>query len=77
MGEPEDGGSHIQSGIVYFEFTAIGRSVKVSAIDAASGLEVSVTGPASASQADLRHLALQKLRARLRAVRRSSQQGSP
>jgi hypothetical protein len=36
---------------VYFEFTAIGRSVKVVAIDAATGTEVSVIGPASASQA--------------------------
>jgi hypothetical protein len=50
---------------VYFEFTAIGRTVKVSAIDAATGLEVSVMGPASASQADLERLALQKLNARL------------
>jgi Domain of unknown function (DUF6898) len=39
--------------------------VKVSAIDAATGLEVSVMGPASASQADLKRLALQKLNARL------------
>ena len=52
---------------VYFEFTAIGRSVKVSVIDAATGLEVSVIGPANASQADLQRLALQKLRARLAA----------
>ena len=50
---------------VYFEFTAIGRTVKVSAIDAATGFEVSVIGPASASQADLERLALQKLNARL------------
>jgi hypothetical protein len=53
---------------VYFEFTAIGRTVKVSAIDAATGLEVSVMGPASASQADLKRLALQKLNARLNSV---------
>ena len=50
---------------VYFEFTAIGRTVKVSAIDSATGLEVSVVGPATASQADLRRLALQKLKAQL------------
>ncbi len=55
-------------GEVYFEFTAIGRSVKVSAIDAASGLEVSVVGPASAPQAQLERLALQKLKARLAAA---------
>ena len=56
----EDGGRD-----VYFEFTAIGRTVKVSAIDSATGLEVSVVGPASASQADLQRLALQKLKAQL------------
>lgn len=53
-------------GEVYFEFTAIGRSVKVSAIDAATGTEVSVTGPSSAAQADLQRLALQKLFAKLK-----------
>jgi hypothetical protein len=52
---------------VYFEFTPIGSSVKVVAIDAATGTEVSVIGPARAAQADLRRLALQKLRARLKA----------
>jgi hypothetical protein len=50
---------------VYFEFTAIGRTVKVSAIDSATGLEVSVVGPASALQSDLQRLALQKLKAQL------------
>jgi hypothetical protein len=53
---------------VYFEFTAIGGAVKVVAIDALTGLEVSVMGPASAAQADLERLALQKLKARLRRV---------
>jgi hypothetical protein len=52
---------------VFFEFTAIGRSVKVSALDAATGIEVSVVGPSSASQADLQRLALQKLKARIAA----------
>jgi hypothetical protein len=58
-----------QRGEVYFEFVVIGHSVKVSAIDAATGTEVSVMGPATASQADLQRLALQKLRARLKAAR--------
>jgi hypothetical protein len=57
------------AGGVYFEFTSIGTSVKVSAIDAATGTEVSVVGPARAAQADLQRLALQKLRARLKAGR--------
>ena len=54
---------------IYFEFVAIGRHVKVSAIDAATGTEVSVMGPATASQADLQRLALQKLQTRLKAAR--------
>lgn len=53
-------------GEVYFEFTAIGRNVKVVAIHAASGMEVSVMGPASASRADLEQLAVRKLVARLK-----------
>jgi hypothetical protein len=52
---------------VYFEFTPYGRSVKVAAIDAATGTEVTVIGPAGARQADLERLALQKLMARLKA----------
>lgn len=47
---------------VYFEFVAIGNAVKVTAIDSQTGIEVSTMGPASASQADLQQLALQKLR---------------
>ena len=53
---------------VYFEFVVIGRHVKVCAIDAATGTEVSVMGPATASQADLQRLALRKLQARLKAA---------
>ena len=50
---------------VYFEFIAIGAVVKVMAIDAATGTEVSVMGPVGAAQADLEQLALAKLKARL------------
>jgi hypothetical protein len=50
---------------VYFEFTPVGAVVKVAAIDSMTGIEVTVMGPASASQADLERLALQKLKARL------------
>jgi hypothetical protein len=50
---------------VYFELTALGGSMKVAAIDAATGTEVTVIGPARASEADLKRLALQKLKARL------------
>jgi hypothetical protein len=57
--------SGAEGGDVFFEFTAIGRTVKVSAVDAATGIEVSVVGPSSASRADLQRLALQKLKSRL------------
>lgn len=50
---------------VYFEFIAIGDVVKVVAIDAGTGTEVTVMGPASAAQSDLERLALGKLKARL------------
>jgi uncharacterized protein DUF6898 len=51
---------------VYFEFIAVGNAVKVTAIDSLTGIEVSAMGPASAAQMDLKQLALQKLKARLR-----------
>lgn len=57
------------AGGVYFEFTPVGASVKVSAIDAVTGTEVSIIGPARTSQADLQQLALRKLKARLKAGR--------
>ena len=50
---------------VYFEVTRLGATVKVAAIDGATGIEVSVVGPASAAPSDLQQLALAKLRARL------------
>jgi hypothetical protein len=54
---------------VFFELTPIGASVRVCAIDAATGTEVTVIGPARAPQADLQRLALQKLKLRLKAGR--------
>ena len=50
---------------VYFEMTRVGVSVRVAAIDAATGVEVTVVGPASAAQSDLQQLALAKLKTRL------------
>lgn len=47
---------------VIFEFTPIGGSVKVTAIDVATGIEVAVIGPAGpTSQRELERIALQKL----------------
>jgi|HubBroStandDraft_6_1064221.scaffolds.fasta_scaffold3731974_2 hypothetical protein len=50
---------------VFFEFTRLGGSVKVAAIDGDTGIEVSVVGPASAAPSDLERLAVAKLKARL------------
>jgi hypothetical protein len=50
---------------VYFEHIAIGRSVKVTAIDSLTAIEVSIVGPVTATKSDLERLALQKLWARL------------
>jgi len=50
---------------VYFEFTTVGAAVKVVAIDSETAIEGSVMGPASASQADMKQLAMRKLKARL------------
>lgn len=47
---------------VYFEFQRVGSYMKVSAIDAATGAEVSVAGPATGSRELLKRTALAKLR---------------
>lgn len=47
---------------VYFEITIVGTTAKVVAIDAATAIEVTAIGPAKASQADLKQLALGKLK---------------
>lgn len=46
---------------VIFEFYRLGNSVKVSAVDTETMVEVSVVGPATASQETLRINALRKL----------------
>lgn len=51
-----------EGGQVIFEFISIGQSVKVSAIDVATGTEVSIVGAASATDAELKDVAYQKLR---------------
>lgn len=50
---------------VFFEFVTVGNHLKVTAIDAASGIEVVVIGPVSASQQHMEQLALRKLLRRL------------
>ena len=54
-----------RQGEVYFEFHQVGRSMRVCAVDAGTGIEVVIMGPATASQNDLKTLALRKLKVRL------------
>lgn len=51
----------VNEGEVLFEFRRIGAVVKVSAIHAASGIEVSLMGPPAAGQHGLKMAALRKL----------------
>ncbi|MBK5956909.1 hypothetical protein CCR97_01575 [Rhodoplanes elegans] len=50
---------------VFFEMTAVGGAVRVSAIDGATGIEVIVMGPLTTPRSDLQRLALRKLERRL------------
>ncbi|QQR35375.1 hypothetical protein JI749_13570 [Devosia oryziradicis] len=52
-------------GEVYFEFVQVGQQMRVAAIDAASGIEVIVVTPVSASKHQMQQVALAKLRKRL------------
>jgi hypothetical protein len=47
---------------VIFEITRIGDAQRVAAIDVATGIEVVLQAPANAALADVRALALRKLR---------------
>ena len=47
---------------ILFEFNQIGRSVKVTAIDAKTGTEASIVAPAGASDAELKRVAIAKLK---------------
>jgi Domain of unknown function (DUF6898) len=46
---------------VLFEFRRVGTAVKVTAVDAATGTEVSLVGDPAAGEAALKRLAKQKL----------------
>jgi hypothetical protein len=62
---PETGwgaGQPVRLGEVLFEFSAVGNSVKVCAVDTDTLVEATIFGPVSAGEAALRHAALQKLR---------------
>ena len=59
------GGGGKASGEVMFEFTQLGGQMRVAAIDVASGTEVVVIAPLSATRLQMQQLALAKLKRRL------------
>ncbi len=63
-------------GEIYLEFHPIGSQVKVTAIDAATGVEVSTFGPASTAQEDLTRVAVRKLKRRIAQLAASGDQRS-
>ena len=52
-------------GEIYFEFSQVGRQMRVAAIDADTGVEVIVITPVSATKMQMQQLALGKLRKKL------------
>ena len=52
-------------GEVYFEFVQVGQQMRVAAIDAATGTEVIVITPVSATKLQMQQVALAKLRKKL------------
>lgn len=49
-------------GEIYLEFTPIGAMVRVSAVDAATGVEVTIAGPKNTPRAQLERTAVAKLK---------------
>jgi hypothetical protein len=57
---------------VIFEFVRLGSTIKVIAVETATGTEVSVVVPATISPTDAERLALQKLRRKLGEANRNA-----
>lgn len=52
-------------GEIFLEFVVVGRQMKVTAVDAETGVEVVVFGPVSTPRRNLEGLAVRKLQRRL------------
>lgn len=55
---------------VLLEYRRVGAVVKVTAVDPLTRIEVSIQGPASAGEAELRRIAVAKLAYRIASLRR-------
>lgn len=52
-------------GEIYLEYLPLGHQLRVVAVDAATGVEVTVVGPSSVSAEDIGRIAARKLKRRL------------
>ncbi len=64
-------------GEVYLEYRPVGTQVRVTAIDATTGIEVVVFGPAKAAEEDLKRIAIRKLKRRISQGPETSQASDP
>lgn len=67
--KPPDGtggaGDDRPRGEAYVEFKQVGQAMKVTAVDAETGIEVVIMGPLTATPNDLKRVAIRKLKAQL------------
>jgi hypothetical protein len=69
--KPKDIGKDVDQvsdphGEIYIEYKQVGQAMKVIAVDAATGTEVVIMGPASAAQSHLQKVAIRKLKMQLK-----------
>lgn len=66
---PEDDRNVVRAlgprGEAYIEYKQVGQTMKVTAIDAETGVEVVIMGPVSASRNDLQRVAVRKLKVQI------------
>lgn len=62
---------------IYIEYKQIGQAIKVTAIDAETGLEAVIMGPASAAQTHLQKIAVQKLEMQLKKQSEQIEEDAP
>lgn len=65
-GRKDAGRADAVPGEVYIEFKQVGQAMKVTAVDAATGLEVVIMGPVSAAQSHLQKVVVDKLKMQLK-----------
>lgn len=65
FGSRGSAGAGPRPGEVYIEFTRLGAQIRAVAVDAATGVEVTVFGPANVARNELARIAVRKLERRL------------